>query len=271
MISFPNCKINLGLRILRKRDDGYHDLETVFYPLPFYDVLELIHSNNTGLSFTSTGLTISGNKNDNLCVKAYELLKKDFPAIPAAQLHLHKTIPMGAGLGGGSADGAFTLQLLNNKFNLGLSQEQLTGYALTLGSDCPFFIINKPCIGTGRGEKLEPANVDLSAYRIILINPAISIHTGSAFSGIQPSVPDKPVASIIQQPVKTWRSELINDFETTVFKQHPEIKEIKDKLYKQGAIYASMSGSGSTVYGIFPKDKSVQFSCPAHYFIKELQ
>lgn len=270
MIVFPNCKINLGLRILRKREDGYHDLETVFYPLSFCDALELIPSPAAPFSFTISGLAIRGSTTDNLCMKAYELLKKDFPGLPAVQMHLHKAIPTGAGLGGGSADAAFLLQLLNKIFRLALSQQALLQYALQLGSDCPFFIINTPCRATSRGEELTPVALDLSAYRFVLVNPGIGISTALAFSGITPGVPEKPVSDIIRQPVVTWRDELINDFEKTVFQQYPAIQLIKEELYQQGAIYASLSGSGSTVYGIFPKDKAVSFSFPGHYFVKQL-
>ena len=238
-------------------NDGFHDLETVFYPIQFRDFIEVIHT-SAPFSFTSSGNDIPGNKSDNLCIKAYELLKNDYPNIPPAQLHLHKVIPTGAGLGGGSADGAFTLQLLNKKFNLDLSSEQLMKYALQLGSDCPFFIINKPCLATGRGEKLEPVSIDLSTYQIILVNPGIAVHTSAAFSNITPALPKKSTADIIQQPIDTWKEELINDFEDSIFKQHPSIAAIKDKLYNAGAIYASMSGSGSTVYGIFDKEVNIK-------------
>jgi 4-diphosphocytidyl-2-C-methyl-D-erythritol kinase len=254
VIDFPNCKINFGLRILQKRNDGYHDLETIFYPLPFCDVLELIASKNSSFSFTTSGLTIDTPDSGNLSVKAYDLLKKDFPELPVARIHLHKVIPMGAGLGGGSADAAFTLLLLNKKFNLGLSPQQLISYALQLGSDCPFFILNQPCFATGRGEKLAPVQLNLSEYLFILVCPGIAIHTGKAFTGITPALPDKSVKEIIQQPVETWKSELYNDFENPVFKQYPAIKEIKEELYRNGALYASLSGTGSTVYGLFRKD-----------------
>lgn len=270
MIVFPNCKINLGLRVLRKRSDNYHDLETVFYPLPFYDALELIPSPGTSLSFTTTGLAIAGDDTDNLCVKAYGLLKKDFPEIPGIQMHLHKAIPAGAGLGGGSADAAFALQLLNKRFRLSLSQDELIRYASELGSDCPFFIINTPCFATAKGEKLTPIQPDLSAYRFILVNPGISIHTGKAFSAITPAVPEKSLRTIIMQPVDTWQDELVNDFEPTVFEQYPGIRLVKEELYRKGAVYASLSGSGSTVYGIFPKKMAVQLSFDESYFIRQL-
>lgn len=268
MIVFPNCKINLGLHISGKREDGFHNLETVFYPVPFKDALELIPSTNTEIEFTGTGLAVDVDAADNLCVKAYHLLKKDFPEIPAVKIHLHKAIPLGAGLGGGSADAAFMLKLLNEKFHLNLSTDQLINYALQLGSDCPFFIINNPCFATGRGEVLEQTALNLSAYKIVLINPGIHINTGWAFSNITPAPPVKSIKEIILQPINTWKAELKNDFETAVFTAHPAIKEIKETLYAQGAIYAAMSGSGSTVFGIFePNTGSVSLK-DSNYFIK---
>jgi 4-diphosphocytidyl-2-C-methyl-D-erythritol kinase len=183
MIVFPNCKINLGLQILNKRADNFHAIETVFYPIDLKDGLEIISSSGAAVEFSATGLPIDGNEADNICIKACHLLKNNFPQLPGIKMHLHKTVPMGAGLGGGSADGAFTLRLLNQKFNLGLSTQQLIDYALQLGSDCPFFIINKPCYATGRGELLQEVNIDLSTYKIVLINPGIHINTGSCCSG----------------------------------------------------------------------------------------
>jgi 4-diphosphocytidyl-2-C-methyl-D-erythritol kinase len=268
MVSFPNCKINLGLHITGKREDGFHNLETVFYPVPFRDALELIPSTNTEIEFTATGLAVDGNAADNLCVKVYHLLKQDFPEIPAVKIHLHKTLPLGAGLGGGSADAAFMLKLLNEKLKLNLSTSKLLNHALQLGSDCPFFIINKPCFATGRGEVLEEISVDLSAYKIVLINPGIHVNTGWAFSNITPALPEKSIKEIIQQPISSWKAALKNDFETAVFTAHAAIKEIKGALYAQGAIYAAMSGSGSTVFGIFntPVD-TISFK-NKNYFIK---
>ncbi len=272
MVVFPNAKINLGLRILAKRTDGYHDLETVFYPLSFYDALEIIRQPaGSGLSFTSGGLSIAGEINDNLCVKAYNLLKKDFPAIPPVQMHLHKAIPSGAGLGGGSADASFVLKLLNEMMALGLSTEQLLQYSLQLGSDCPFFIINKPCFATGRGERLETINIDLSDYWFVIVNPCIHIPTGPAFSWLQPAAPAISLKEIITSPVDTWKDKLVNDFEAPVFARYPEIKAIREKLYSNGAVYASMSGSGSTVYGMFPRKTELDISFPENYYIKQLK
>ncbi|MBS1642814.1 MAG: 4-(cytidine 5'-diphospho)-2-C-methyl-D-erythritol kinase [Bacteroidetes bacterium] len=271
MIVFPNCKINLGLNIIRKREDGFHDLETFFYPLNICDAVEIIQTNDSNnISYTSTGLAIAGNEQNNLCIKAYQLFKKDFPLLPSIKMHLHKNIPMGAGLGGGSADGAFVLKLLNQKFNLQLSQQQLINYALQLGSDCPFFIINKPCFATSRGEKMNEININLSAYKFLLVNPQIHISTSWAFANIQPTIPSKSIQQIITQPIHTWKNELVNDFEKPVFQQHTSIHSIKNEMYKMGALYAAMSGSGSTIFGIFEKEKKLSYSFPENYFVQEI-
>jgi len=212
MIVFPNCKINLGLHILRKRADEYHDLETVFYPVRFTDILELIPDRSTTdqpVTYSQSGLEIQGNPLDNLCVRAYQLLKKDYPALPPVKMHLHKVIPTGAGLGGGSADAAFTLQLLNDYFKLELSTDQLLHYALSLGSDCPFFILNKPAYATGRGELLEPVSVDLTGYTLVIVNPGIHVPTAKAFAGIRPALPEKSLKEIIAQPVSSWADDLV--------------------------------------------------------------
>lgn len=274
MLVFPNCKINLGLRIGNKRPDGYHNLETVFFPLPFTDVLEIIPAlkQDTEILYTGTGLVVDGTPADNLCIRAYHLLKQDFPQIPAVRMHLHKAIPLGAGLGGGSADAAFTLNLLNSKFRLGLNEDQLIRYALQLGSDCPFFLLNKPSFATGRGEVLEPVAVDLSACKIVLINPGIHINTGWAFAklsgGATPSPNLRSLKDIVAQPLLTWKHELINDFEKPVFEAHPGIGRIKEDLYNAGALYAAMSGSGSTVFGIFEKNSTPSLPENQNYFIK---
>jgi len=252
MLSFPNCKINLGLRILRRREDGFHELETVFCPLAIKDALETIRSET--LSFTSTGLPIPGDPSANLCLKAWHLLRSDFPDLPAVDIHLHKNIPIGAGLGGGSSDGAFMLRLLDRQFRLGLTADKLMSYAAQLGSDCPFFILNKPCLAGGRGEKLEPIDLDLSGYRIALVDPGIHVGTAWAFSQCTPTEEGKSIRGIIAAPVDTWKGQLVNDFEAPVCRAHPELKKIKEKLYQAGAIYASMTGSGSGFFGIFAKE-----------------
>jgi 4-diphosphocytidyl-2-C-methyl-D-erythritol kinase len=270
MITFPNCKINLGLNILQKREDGYHDIETIFYPLNICDALELITITGTQpIQFSCTGLHIDGDEQNNLCTKAYQLLKKDFPQLPAIKMHLHKTVPVGAGLGGGSANAAFTLMLLNKKFQLNLSSDQLINYASQLGSDCSFFIINKPCFATGRGEILEPIELDLSAYQFLVINPFIHISTKWAFTKTQPAPPSESIKQIAMQPVEMWRALLANDFEKPLIQYYPQLKLLKEKLYDIGALYASMSGSGSTFFGIFDKDKKIDTSFfPPEYFIK---
>jgi 4-diphosphocytidyl-2-C-methyl-D-erythritol kinase len=273
MVVFPNCKINLGLNIISKRNDGFHNLETVFLPVPLKDALEVVQK-DTGdapAEFSATGLPIAGDDKDNLCIKAYLLLKQHFPQLPAIKMHLHKAIPMGAGLGGGSADGAFTLLLLNKKFRLGLTDVQLKQYVLQLGSDCPFFIINKPCFATGRGEQLEEITLDLSAYKLLLVNPGVHIGTGWAFSQIKPGAPAKSVREIIQQPIETWKNELVNDFEQPVLNHYPGLQQIKARLYGLGAVYAGMSGSGSSFFSIFGKNQVLSGNnFPGGYFVKEI-
>lgn len=268
MISFSNCKINIGLNVVNKREDGFHNLETVFYPLPLYDVLELIDAEKTSL--TLKGLPIPGNIEDNIVLKAYHLLKKDFPGLPPVHFFLLKNIPAGAGLGAGSANGAFALIALNKKYNLNLSTPQLLNYALQLGSDCPFFIINKPCFATGRGENLQPVALDLSAYKLIIVNPGIHIPTPWAFKQLIPVKPAESLQQLIQLPVKEWENKIVNDFEPIVFKAHPQIEIIKNKLCEAGAKFSLMSGSGSTVYGLFEKDEILNLDFPTDYFVKEL-
>ncbi|MFN5422817.1 MAG: 4-(cytidine 5'-diphospho)-2-C-methyl-D-erythritol kinase [bacterium] len=256
MVVFPNAKINLGLRVTSKRDDGYHNLDTVFYPIPILDALEIVTNslpNSPSDTFSQTGKTIPGDKHSNLCIKALNLLRTDFPQIPSVLVHLHKNIPMGAGMGGGSSDGAFMLSLLNQKYKLGIAKEQLMQYALKLGSDCPFFIENKPVSATGRGELMKPISLDLSQYSMLIVSPGIHISTAEAFSNIALSQEDISCEEIVQQPIAEWRSRLVNDFEKTVFPRHPELSMIKEQLYNIGALYASMTGTGSTLYGIFEK------------------
>ena len=273
MVVFPNCKINIGLNILDKRPDGFHNLETVFIPVPLKDSLEIIRSsqNKPDVVFSQSGFVVEGNSDHNLCVKAYHLLKNDFPELPPVQMHLHKAIPMGAGLGGGSADAAFTLQLLNKKFNLHLSNSQLIDYSLTLGSDCPFFIVNTACFAKGRGEKLEPVDVSLAGYEVVLINPGVHINTGWAFVQLK----DEPIENrvsknlehFIKQPIQNWRNTISNDFEKPLFAAHPVLQEIKDLLYNKGAIYAAMSGSGSTLFGVFEKGKLPLLQCKTGWMV----
>jgi 4-diphosphocytidyl-2-C-methyl-D-erythritol kinase len=268
VILFPNCKINLGLYITGKRPDGYHNLQTCFYPVALHDVLEIVETPDAQTTLFASGME-SGSGADNSCMKAYRLLKKAFPHLPEVAIHLHKAIPVGGGLGGGSADAAFTLVLLNRKFQLNLTEDALLANALELGSDCPFFIKNTPCIATGRGEELQPFPLDLSGYKIVLVNPGIHINTGWAFTQITPEPPAITLSALLQQPVAQWKHCLVNVFEPALFRQHPAIKEVKDVLYQAGAVYASLSGSGATVYGIFEKEHPIRFSFPTHYLVKE--
>lgn len=248
MISFPNAKINLGLHITAKRKDGYHEIETCMVPIPLFDALEMIRDKKA--TWNSSGLNIPGDPKDNLILKAEKLLRKDFPGLPNLNIHLHKNIPMGAGLGGGSADGAFALKLMNNLFDLHLDDFFLEEYAAQLGSDCPFFIENKPKIARGRGELLDPIELSLNGSYLVLINPGIHIGTKDAYAGVSPGPPKVELEEILADPSR-WKAELVNDFEPSIFKNHPEIAEIKSKLYSAGAFYAAMSGSGSSVFGLF--------------------
>lgn len=248
MISFPPCKINLGLNVVLKRQDGYHEIETCFHPVPWTDILEIIPSNK--LEFTQSGILIEGKPEDNLCVKAYELLRANFDLSPV-KIHLHKVIPMGSGLGGGSSDGAHTLRLLNTIFSLGITTALLKEYASRLGSDCAFFIEDKPMLGTGRGEILENIKIDLKGKFIVIVKPDIHISTAEAYSSITPAFSQNRIKDVVDKDISDWKKLLRNDFEKSVFDKYPAISQIKERLYNEGATYASMSGSGSSVYGIF--------------------
>lgn len=254
MISFPNCKINLGLHVLRRRDDGFHELDTIFYPIPWTDILEIVRAEGTepGIDFRSSGLRIYGSRDQNLCVRAYQLLSADHP-LPPVRMHLHKILPIGAGLGGGSSDAAFALKLLNDLFRLRISAARLEQYAALLGSDCPFFIQNKAVRATGRGEIFEPVKVDLKGYQLVIVKPRAHVSTAEAYGGITPKADRESLRTIIRKPIPQWREELVNDFEATIFLKHPTVRKAKEKLYKLGAVYASMSGSGSSVFGLFEK------------------
>ncbi|MFT3902076.1 MAG: 4-(cytidine 5'-diphospho)-2-C-methyl-D-erythritol kinase [Niabella sp.] len=270
MVSFPNCKINIGLHITRRRQDGFHDLETVFYPLPFCDALELLQS-DTGTQLYLYGQTIPGNEADNIVLKAFHLLKKDFSTLPDVAIHLLKNIPVGAGLGAGSANGAFALKMLNEMFGLQIPEDRLLQYALQLGSDCPFFIYNRPCYAHGRGENLTPLALDLSGYQIVVINPGIHISTPWAFKQIKPALPSWQLSNLPNIPVTSWKDYVINDFEEVVFKEYPVVANIKQTLYDCGAVFALMSGSGSTVYGLFAKGDLSLPAFPETYFVKAIR
>ena len=267
MIVFPHAKINLGLHVTAKRSDGYHDIETVFYPLPVCDILEVVEDSS---SHGKIDLTITGNdsleNSDNLCTRAYELLKKDFK-LPSVKAHLHKIIPTGAGLGGGSADAAFMLKLLNKSFGLTLSNDALKKYALELGSDCPFFVEGKPVYATGRGEITQPVELSLKDYFICIVKPPVSVPTAQAYKMIQPRKPQTTILTALSEPVEKWRTLITNDFEEPVFKMYPVIETIKKKLYETGALFALMSGSGSAVYGIFRKEINLKNAFDDSFFI----
>lgn len=250
MLCFPNAKINIGLNIVEKRQDGFHNIETIFYPIMLQDTLEIIQlSSEEKSSFCSYGNPIPGQGN-NLCVKVYDLLKKDFQ-LPAVDIGLLKNIPIGAGLGGGSSDAAFTLKLLNQLFQLNLSNEQLKQYARQLGSDCAFFIENKVVFAKGKGDQFEMVDLCLHGYFIVLVNPGIHIGTAEAYAHTTPKQPNTSLKELIVLPIEQWAFYIKNDFEDSIFQTYPTIADIKNKLYQLGAIYSSMSGSGSSVYGIF--------------------
>lgn len=255
MITFPNAKINLGLNITEKRPDGYHNLETIFYPIPLEDALEAC-PRKEGLgsySLSQSGLSIEGDAENNLVVKAYKLLDETYH-LPPVGIYLHKHIPSGAGLGGGSADAAFMLKLLNRMYRLNLTDDQLEAYAARLGADCAFFVRNQPTYAEGIGNIFSPVELSLAGWQLLLVKPNIFVSTRDAFARIRPRHPERNLRDLINQPVESWKDSMINDFEESVFPQFPAIGDIKTELYRLGAVYASMSGSGSSVYGLFAPD-----------------
>lgn len=248
MICFPNAKINLGLNVVSKRPDGYHNIETVFYPIPVQDALEVVEAET--FAFSQTGIAVDAPLEKNLVIKAMSLLKEEYE-IPPLEIHLHKAIPFGAGLGGGSADAAFMLKLLNNYCQLGIDDEQLEKYAARIGADCPFFIRNKPVYATGIGDVFESVELDLSGWHICLVKPDIHVSTPEAYSLVKPSVSAFSLKDIVKRPVEEWCVRMFNDFEKSVYAKYPRIGEIKRQLYDNGAVFAAMSGSGSSVFGLF--------------------
>lgn len=259
MIVFPNAKINLGLQVFAKRSDGFHDIESFIYPVDLFDTLEIVPTYGGETTLTVTGTPVQGDPTSNLCYKAYSLIAKMHP-IPAVHIHLHKQIPIGAGLGGGSSDAAFTLKVLNELFTLKLTSEELCSYAAQLGSDCPFFIHNRSGIATGRGEIFTPLPLDLSHYSIEIISPEIFISTAEAYKLVDDykiqnptTLPPASIQQSLLEPIETWKETIINDFESPLFAKYGALEQIKRDLYTKGAIYASMTGSGSSVYGIFKK------------------
>jgi len=269
MICFPNAKINIGLYVLEKQKDGFHAIESLFLPIQLNDILEVVPQPQLKEKWVlhQSGLCVAGSERENLVVRAYELLDKEF-SLPPVSLYLHKVIPMGAGLGGGSANGAFTLTCINQLFNLKLTQTQLESYAAQLGSDCPFFIQNSPAFVSGRGDRLEPILNDMgNTYCIVVVNPGCHVSTQKAYSQVVPNSQNRgAIQRIISQPVNEWVTGLSNDFEPYVFDAFPEVQKIKEGFYKEGALYASMTGSGSSVYGIFKHKKELKSLFPHYYY-----
>ncbi|MBR1631058.1 MAG: 4-(cytidine 5'-diphospho)-2-C-methyl-D-erythritol kinase [Paludibacteraceae bacterium] len=264
---YPNSKINIGLNVVSRRPDGYHELETVFLPIGLHDELEVtVDLHTSGCALTTSGIPVLCPESDNLIVRAYNLMRDKYD-IGGVRVHLHKQVPFGAGLGGGSADAAYMLIELNRLFAIGLSETELESYAAQLGADCPFFIRNAPVYATGIGNIFQPVSLHLSGMWLMLVKPEVSVSTAEAYRGIRPHQPQCSLKQMVEQrPIATWRDHVVNDFETTVFPLYPEIKHIKQQLYELGAAYASMSGSGSSVYGFF-EDKPMNLSCLHNCFV----
>ena len=267
MICFPNAKINLGLNIVSRRNDGYHNLETIFYPINLKDGLEIINSESQEqYQFFQTGIKIDGDPSTNIVIKALELIKNHSKInIPNIDIHLLKKIPTGAGLGGGSSDAAFMLKLLNEAYNLDIPSNELIELALQIGADCPFFLYNKPAFASGIGNQLEPINLDLSGMYLLIVKPDVFISTKEAYSMITPKTPTLSLKDIVNRPLNEWKELMKNDFEDPIFKKYPQICKIKQQLYEFGATYASMSGSGASLYGIFNKKPHFQKLFNNHY------
>lgn len=260
MVSFPNAKINLGLHITEKRPDGFHNIESCFYPVQWCDALEILPSKK--IVFNSSGIEIPGEAQNNLCVKVYEVLKKEFN-LPPIEIHLLKNIPIGAGLGGGSADAAFAIKLLNHLFDLKLSISQMENYLRPLGSDCAFFVNNKPVLAHQKGDQFSEISLSIKEYFIAIVYPQVHISTKEAYSGVVPHLPKISIKEIISSGIKEWKDLLKNDFENSLFPKYPILKEIKESLYSKGALYSSMTGSGSAVYGIFKERTALKDTFPS--------
>lgn len=252
MIVFPKAKINLGLRITGRRNDGYHNIETVFYPVSLFDALEFVVSPESQEMdiLTVTGISLGVRPEENILMKAVSKLREKY-SFPMLKIHLHKVIPHGAGLGGGSSDAGCMLKALNRHFQMSIGEKELKSMALDIGSDCPFFIDGDPSFASGRGEILEAINPLLSGYYLLLLNPGVGINTGEAYRNCRPETPSASLRSVVAHDIREWKDLIFNDFEKYAFKKHPVIGMIKDELYAYGALFSLMSGSGSSVYGIF--------------------
>lgn len=270
MVVFPCCKINLGLNVVERRPDGYHNLETVFYPVPLNDNLEVLTASHLTSTYLlhETGIRLEGSGDNNLVVRVLETLRETYPQIPPVEIWLHKRIPAGAGLGGGSSDAAFMMRLLNTQYNLGMNDEDMEYRLSRIGADCAFFNKCVPAFATGIGDQLIPINLTLAGWNLVLVKPNIHVSTREAFSMISPHRPEKSLLESLNRPIETWRETVFNDFEKSVFIHHPEIAAIKSTLYDMGAVYASMSGSGSCVYAFFhdrqPEVREIFADCFVH-------
>ena len=272
MILYPNAKINIGLNVVEKRADGYHNLETVFYPINLLDALEITTDEHQAdsVKLKVSGEAIAGRPSDNLVMKACNLMRSMFPEkIERLSVHLHKHIPTGAGLGGGSSDATFTIKALNEKFSLGMSVDQMEQLSAQLGADCPFFIKNQPVFAEGIGDIFTDIDIVLKGKILVLVKPDISVSTADAYSLVSPHKPQQSLRESLRLPVEEWKNHVVNDFESSVFKKFPEIAAIKDRLYDLGALYASMSGSGSAVYGIFNQPVQYVDEVFAGYFCRQ--
>jgi len=268
MIAFPNAKINLGLRVMEKRADNFHNIESIFIPIGLRDIVEIIPSDSTTISFS--GIVVDGAPEDNLCMRAFSLFQEEI-GCGNVSIHLHKAIPSGAGLGGGSSDAAFTLKILAELFNPTIPSRRLKELAGKLGSDCPFFVDNRPSLATGRGEVLQPVSLALKGFHLVLVNPGLHVSTKEAYAGITPQFPETPLLQLINEPVHKWQGRIGNDFEESVFKIYPAIESLKKDLLGKGAIYASMSGSGSSVFGLFEKPTAgVEDSFPGYSVFSQM-
>lgn len=257
MIDFPNAKINLGLNVTAKRSDGFHDIETVFYPVKFSDILEILPiekpvNDSSSYSFKFSGTKIPGNPAENLCVKAWSVMHRKY-SLPVSAIHLHKVIPPGSGLGGGSSDATHMIKLINRIYRLNLTSSELMHIASEIGSDCAFFVQNEPVFAWGKGDRFKKTEINLKGYFLRLVLPEIEVSTKLAYSKTSPKKPEVSLEEIIRLPINKWRNSIVNDFEEPIFAIYPELKRIKEHLYASGAVYASMSGSGSSIYGIYEK------------------
>lgn len=270
MIVFPNAKINLGLQVLEKRDDGFHSIQSILYPVQWRDILEILPSGDKGImSMTLSGISIEGSPGSNICYHVYKMLSECYD-IPGVRAHLHKNIPVGGGLGGGSSDAIGFLKALDTLFNLNIPGDRLHGFAQSLGSDCPFFLKNKPSMVTGRGEIVTPAEVDLGGYYLAVVVPPVRISTAWAFTQVSPHQSGSSPAETIRKPIAEWQGLLTNDFEKSVFRRYPEIKALKEQLIEKGALYASLSGSGSSLYGLYEQEPLLDLPAGVEVYIVHL-